>query len=163
RSLWAEIERVAGQLRRLGVRPRERVAVVLPNGPEMALAFLATSACATCAPLNPAFRAEEFEFYLRDLQARAVMVQAGLDTPPFHIHGLVGALLASLNRGASIAATPGFHGPSFFPWIDELQPTWYTAVPTMHQAILAQAAEHVEILARRQLRFIRSSSAALPP
>src|SRR5262249_54074542 len=82
--LWAELEKVTGHLRRLGVRPDERVAVVLPNGPEMALAFLATSACATCAPLNPAFRAEEFEFSIQDLQVRTLMVQAGLDTPARH-------------------------------------------------------------------------------
>ncbi len=44
-----------------------------------------------------------------------------------------------------------------------MKPTWYTAVPTMHQAILGLAARNREIIARGRLRFIRSSSASLPP
>jgi oxalate---CoA ligase len=44
-----------------------------------------------------------------------------------------------------------------------VRPTWYTAVPTMHQAILARAERNREIVARSRLRFIRSSSASLPP
>src|SRR5687767_11666207 len=39
-----------------------RVAVVIPNGPEMATAFISVASTATCAPLNPSYRAEEFEF-----------------------------------------------------------------------------------------------------
>jgi len=83
--------------------------------------------------------------------------------PLFHIHGLVAALLASLSAGGSIACTPGFEAQRFFPWVGELQPTWYTAVPTMHQAVVARAGEHAELIASRPFRFIRSSSAALPP
>jgi acyl-CoA synthetase (AMP-forming)/AMP-acid ligase II/thioesterase domain-containing protein len=82
--------------------------------------------------------------------------------PLFHIHGLVAALLASLTAGASVACTPGFHQLRFFEWLDELEPTWYTAVPTMHAAVLARAHEHAATLGRRRLRLIRSSSAALP-
>ena len=52
---------------------------------------------------------------------------------------------------------------TFFDWLDELEPTWYTAVPTMHQAVLARAATQPESVERHRLRFIRSSSAALPP
>ena len=83
--------------------------------------------------------------------------------PLFHIHGLIGATLASIVSGASVACTPGFDPTQFFAWVDELEPTWYTGVPTMHQAILAAAADHRDVVARRPLRFIRSSSAALPP
>jgi oxalate---CoA ligase len=79
--------------------------------------------------------------------------------PLFHIHGLVGALLSSLSAGASVVCTPGFHAPSFHGWLSELQPTWYTAVPTMHQAVLARAPADLE---RSTLRFVRSSSAPLP-
>jgi acyl-CoA synthetase (AMP-forming)/AMP-acid ligase II/thioesterase domain-containing protein len=82
--------------------------------------------------------------------------------PLFHIHGLVAALLASLTAGASVGCTPGFHQLRFLEWLDELDPTWYTAVPTMHAAILSRAQEHVATLGRRRLRLIRSSSAALP-
>jgi hypothetical protein len=82
--------------------------------------------------------------------------------PLFHIHGLVAALLASLRTGASVACAPGFHQLHFFEWVEELAPTWYTAVPTMHAAVLARTAEHAETVGRHRLRFIRSSSAALP-
>ena len=59
----------------------DRVALVLPSGPEMAVAFLAVASGATCAPLNPAYSANEFDFYLTDIHAKALIVQAGIDTP----------------------------------------------------------------------------------
>lgn len=59
--------------------------------------------------------------------------------------------------------TPGFNALKFFAWLDEAKPSWYTAVPTMHQAILARAERNKDSLARAGLRFIRSSSASLPP
>ena len=83
--------------------------------------------------------------------------------PLFHIHGLVGVLLASLRAGATVAATPGFQAMRFFKWLDELRPTWYSAVPTMHQAVLQRARRNLGRVARSRLRLIRSSSAALPP
>ena len=83
--------------------------------------------------------------------------------PLFHIHGLVGVLLASLHTGASVAATPGFHPMRFFRWLDAVRPTWYSAVPTMHQAILQRARRNPRSVARSRLRLVRSSSAALPP
>jgi acyl-CoA synthetase (AMP-forming)/AMP-acid ligase II len=221
----------------------------------MALSFVAIGAGATTAPLNPAYRAEEFEFYLSDLGAKALIVADGVDTPAtgvaeklgvpvvtltptpdkgagrfvldggaaaggagtlaepddvalvlhtsgttsrpkivpltqanlfasaghivdtlrltpadrclnvmplFHIHGLIAATLASLAAGASVHCTPGFSALSFFGWLDEVKPSWYTAVPTMHQAILARAARNPDSVKNAQLRFIRSSSAALP-
>ena len=82
--------------------------------------------------------------------------------PLFHIHGLVAALLASICAGASIACTPGFHQVRFFDWLDEFEPTWYTAVPTMHAAVLARSQERAEQVARHRLRLVRSSSAPLP-
>ncbi|MEN6603874.1 MAG: AMP-binding protein, partial [Bryobacteraceae bacterium] len=50
-----------------------------------------------------------------------------------------------------------------FGWLDEFAPPWYTAVPTMHQEILARAEANCEIVARRRLRFVRSCSASLAP
>jgi acyl-CoA synthetase (AMP-forming)/AMP-acid ligase II len=83
--------------------------------------------------------------------------------PLFHIHGLIGALLSSMYAGASVHCPPGFNALKFFGWLDEAKATWYSAVPTMHQTVLARAERNAEILARRKLRFIRSSSASLPP
>ncbi len=243
----------------VGVGRGDRVAIVLPNGPEMATAFLSIASGATTAPLNPAYRAEEFEFYLSDLDARALVILEGMDTPArtvaaalgipvlslvpdphgpaggfalrpehthhptpiapgfaerddialvlhtsgttarpkivplshrnittsannicrvlqlgpddvcmnimplFHIHGLIAATLSSLAAGGSVSCTPGFNALKFFQWLDEVRPTWYTAVPTMHQAILSRASRNIDSIRAGRLRFIRSSSASLPP
>ncbi len=244
---------VTGVLRAQGIGPEDRVAIVLPNGPEAATAFLTLACAAATAPLNPAYREEELDFYLDDLRAKAVVVTAeeqgpavrvaelrGMailrlavpdggeagrftlgDAPPveprpiaeatalllhtsgttsrpklvplshanlvasarhigrtlslhpadrclnimplFHIHGLVAAVLASLAAGGSVFCTPGFNALRFFAWLEEAKPSWYTAVPTMHQAILARAERNPESVARAELRLIRSSSASLPP
>jgi acyl-CoA synthetase (AMP-forming)/AMP-acid ligase II/acyl carrier protein len=81
--------------------------------------------------------------------------------PLFHIHGLVGGLLSSLAAGASFAAISNFDSNYFFDWMKELKPTWYTAVPTIHQAILRCARDRAETIRESRLRFIRSSSAPL--
>jgi acyl-CoA synthetase (AMP-forming)/AMP-acid ligase II len=245
--------RTVAALNGRGIGRRDRVAIVLPNGPDMASAFLAIGAGAATAPLNPAYRADEFDFYLRDLEPKALVVQAGAETPAreaarklgvavielvpdpaaaglfrldipagsaapvfsgpdddalllhtsgttsrpklvplsqrnilasakhiggtlalapadrclnimplFHIHGLIGAVLSTIAAGGSVFCTPGFNALKFFAWLEESRPTWYSAVPTMHQAILARAERNLEILERRKLRFIRSSSASLP-
>lgn len=254
--LLQQVQSTVRSLAHAGLAPGDRVALVLPNGPEMAVAFLAVAAGATCAPLNPAYTADEFDFYLADLKARAVVIAADEDTPAravalarglpvldlaptaeaeagtfllhgtgdkilrepcyaspsdtalvlhtsgttsrpkivplthanlcssatsitktlaltprdrclnvmplFHIHGLIGALLASLAAGGSVVCTRGFVRDKFFAWLDESHPTWYTAAPAIHQAVLSAAADNGEVIARRRLRFIRSSSAALP-
>jgi acyl-CoA synthetase (AMP-forming)/AMP-acid ligase II len=83
--------------------------------------------------------------------------------PLFHIHGLVAGLLASMSVGAEVSCSPGFNALKFFGWMGETHPTWYTAVPTMHQAILTRAARSLEIIRANPLRLIRSSSSAMPP
>ena len=249
-------------LNQLGYGRGDAIAIVLPNGPEMATAFLAVASAGVSAPLNPAYVDDEFEFYLSDLQAKALIVEAGSDSPAvevarklgvpivelvadkagpagaftlrgpdgaevvpapgatpdfaqpddvglilhtsgttsrpkqvplrqrnlaasarhigqtlnlsasdrcmnimplFHIHGLIAATLSSLAAGGSVFCTPGFNALRFFAQLDEAHPTWYSAVPTMHQAILTRADRNAESIARNPLRFIRSSSASLPP
>jgi acyl-CoA synthetase (AMP-forming)/AMP-acid ligase II len=83
--------------------------------------------------------------------------------PLFHIHGLIAAVLSTLGAGASVSCTPGFNALKFFGWLADVNPTWYTAVPTMHQAILSRASRNQEIIDKCRLRLIRSSSASLPP
>ncbi|HET9596509.1 MAG TPA: AMP-binding protein, partial [Anaeromyxobacteraceae bacterium] len=80
-GLSALAERTVEQLNALGIGRGDRVATVLGNGPEAAAAFLCVAAGATAAPLNPAYRADEFRFYLEDLRARALVVEAGVDSP----------------------------------------------------------------------------------
>ncbi len=81
--------------------------------------------------------------------------------PLFHGHGLTATVLASLGAGASVVCTPGLDVKSFSGWLTDFRPTWYSAVPTMHQAILAQPPHDRERLANARLRFVRSSSAPL--
>ena len=83
--------------------------------------------------------------------------------PLFHIHGLMAAVLATLAAGSSVVCTPGFNALRFFAWLEKVRPSWYTAVPTMHQAVLTRAGRNRDILDRLSLRFIRSSSSSLPP
>ena len=68
-------------LRGAGIAASDRVAIVLPNGPEMAAAFVTVAQSATTAPLNPAYKEDEFAFYLEDLKARAIIVEAGYTGP----------------------------------------------------------------------------------
>src|SRR6266540_7387491 len=72
-ELRSQVDHLAGQLSALGIGAGERVAIVLPNGPAAGILFLAVSACASAAPLNQAYREEEFRFYLDDLGAKALI------------------------------------------------------------------------------------------
>jgi len=69
-GLRGQVEKTGIALHDLGVGRNDPVAIVLPNGPEMASAFVSIAASATAAPLNPGYRENELEFYLGDLQAR---------------------------------------------------------------------------------------------
>ena len=258
RALRALVSDVGRTLSSRGIGAKDRVAIVLDNGPEMAAAFLSVAAGATAAPLNPGYRADEFEFYLTDLRAKLLIVGkdkesasvavaeklgvpiarlvahpakgagtftldfAGAPTsdvrrptsviaadtalvlhtsgttsrpkivplshanvcasarnvaaslelthkdrglvimPLFHIHGLIAALLAPLSVGGEVCCSTGFNALKFFAWLGETRPTWYSGVPTMHQAILTRVANNKDAVASHRLRFIRSSSSALP-
>ncbi len=263
-ELRALVDRTLAALNGMGIGRNDRLAIVLPNGPEMAACFVAAACGVATAPLNPAYRAEEFEFYLADLKAKALVVEQGSTSPAvevaarlgvrivelcvaegapagdfsleasgagsvaaasvpadkagwsqasdvgmvlhtsgttsrpkivplsvgnlaasarnirttlqftpadrglnimplFHIHGLIAGVLAPISAGSEVFCTPGFNALKFFAWMDEARPTWYTAVPTMHQAILQRAKGNTEVIARHPLRFLRSSSSSIPP
>lgn len=76
-DLADQMARTRRALRSFGMGPTDRVAVVLPDGPEAAVTFLSIASCAAVAPLNPAYRSAEFALYLKDLRARAVVIPAG--------------------------------------------------------------------------------------
>ena len=256
-ALTQLIANTTSALNAMGIGRGDRVGIVLPNCPEMATAFVAVASACTAAPLNMAYRADEFEFYLSDLKAKALIVAVGSDTPAiaiaaklgvaviyltalpehgagnfelasslaglaispgpaqaddvalilhtsgttsrpkivplshrnvcasarnisatlrltaadrelhvmplFHIHGLIAGVLAPMAVGSQIFCTPGFNALKFFSWMKECKPTWYTAVPTMHQTILARAANNMDVIEANPLRFIRSSSSSMPP
>ena len=70
-----------GQLKSLQVAGDDRVAIVLPNGPAMASAFVCLSPWCATAPLNPAYKTDEYEFYLNDLDAKILLVETGSTSP----------------------------------------------------------------------------------
>ena len=82
--------------------------------------------------------------------------------PLFHIHGIVAGVLSSLSAGSTIICAPQFDALRFLRWVQQTQPTWFTAVPSIHQSVLALARSHRKLLAEAPLRFIRSCSAPLP-
>ena len=260
---YAKLRELAGHtvsaLNAIGIGRGDRVAIVLPNSPETLAAFLTIAAGASTAPLNPAYRHDEYAYYLSDLNAKALVVRADggeegrlaraaaeghgipvlelvadddgpagsfclkggtpgaadrpgfaesgdealvLHTsgttsrpkivpllqknvsasarnirevlqlsdrdiclsimPLFHIHGLIAGTLAPLSAGGQVTVPGPFNALSMLRWLTESGATWYTGVPTMHQALLDRALKRPEAAQGLGLRFIRSSSASLP-
>jgi acyl-CoA synthetase (AMP-forming)/AMP-acid ligase II/acyl carrier protein len=82
--------------------------------------------------------------------------------PLFHGHGLISGLLAALTVGSSVVCTSGFDVTAFFACLTEFRPTWYTAVPAIHRALLLAAGPHKQAARRSSLRLVRSASSTLP-
>src|SRR5205085_5862189 len=103
-ALRKQVAEIIAALSERGVGAGDRVAIVLDNGPEMAAAFLCIGSGATAAPLNPTYRAEEFEFYLSDLGAKLLVVAEGKDSPAIGVAQKLGVPIARLaahpERGA---------------------------------------------------------------
>lgn len=95
-DLRALIIKTIKTLNGYGIGRNDRVAIVLKNGPEMASSFMAVACGTTSAPLNPAYRADEFEFYLSDLKAKALIVEAGSDTPAIAVAEKLGVTVIDL-------------------------------------------------------------------
>lgn len=83
--------------------------------------------------------------------------------PLFHIHGISASLNATLASGGTVVCPAGFDALHFWPIVDAFKPTWYSAVPTMHQMLLARADHNTAVIKANRFRFARSSSAPLPP
>ena len=83
--------------------------------------------------------------------------------PLFHIHGLIAILCSSIFSGASVYASDGFNALKFLDVAKKEKISWYSGVPTMHQGILMRAKKNIKLAENLSLRFIRSSSASLPP
>ena len=256
-SLRSQIHDLAQQLRLMGLGRGDRAAIVLPNSIEAIVCFLAVAATATAAPLNQAYKRDEFEFYLEDINAKVLITseQSGQDArtvappsvmqitaslsadglvsltssgksegkrsgevpgpedtalvlhtsgttsrpkrvplahgnltisaqntvntyqlspedvslcvmPLFHVHGLVASTLATFLSGGTVVVPPGFNALNFWPVARDHRATWFSAVPSMHQALLSRAQRRKSEDAGQAnytgLRFIRSCSAALP-
>jgi acyl-CoA synthetase (AMP-forming)/AMP-acid ligase II len=228
--LHTQIRYVRSVLQTVGVERNDRVAVLLPMGPDAALACLGVASVSACAPLDPRCHADELRTYLSELRAKAVIVPAGLEspvialareigiavlklapvaggeagvflfdghdgsrdlidpltelddlafvlrtsgttgrskfvpltnanvvatahrvqasfelsandrylnvTPLFYSQGML-LTLSSLGAGGSVVCAPEFSAALFFDCVEEFHPTWYSAAPAIHQAILA--------------------------
>ena len=133
-----------------------------PGDVSMLLHTSGTTSRPKIVPLTQANLAASARHIRDTLQFTAA--DCGLNIMPlFHIHGLIAGVLAPLAAGSQVFCTPGFNALKFFAWMDEARPTWYTAVPTMHQAILTRAGKNLDVIARHPLRFLRSSSSSIPP
>ena len=253
KNLKIFIDNISKQLSGNGITNKDRAAIVLPNGPTMATSFLGISSYMSAAPLNPSYKSEEYEFYLKDLNPKILIVEKNSKNPSieiakklnieicelkihkdqpeglfnlfenkndyslpdendealvlhtsgttsrpkivplsnnniysssenisksldltdkdhclnimplFHIHGLIAVLATSMKVGASICASSGFNALKFLDLAKSEKITWYSGVPTMHQAILLRANKSGDVAKKLNLRLIRSSSASLPP
>jgi acyl-CoA synthetase (AMP-forming)/AMP-acid ligase II len=250
-ALRRQVDAVAEALAASGVRRGDRVGIALPNGLQAIVSFLAASMAGTAAPLNPAYKEDEFRFYLEDTKARVLIlppagavearraagsavevlsvevddlgtvglsgVSSGLPVVPatvddvalilhtsgstgrpkrvplshanlsisarnvarsyaltaddvslcvmplFHVHGLVASTLATLATGGTVVVPEKFNPLSFWRVARDHGVTWYSAVPTLHQLLLARAEPGSPPVGSEKLRFIRSCSAPLSP
>lgn len=79
--LHQHIETIGCALRSIGIGAADRVVVMLPNGPELAVAIVSVASHAACAVVNTAYAAEELERYFAELKPRALIVPAGVASP----------------------------------------------------------------------------------
>ena len=80
-DLKKHVFNISGQLSNKGILNSDRAVIVLPNGPEMATSFLAVSSYMSAAPLNPSYKLNEYEFYLKDLMPKIVIVEKDSTNP----------------------------------------------------------------------------------
>jgi len=102
--LYQHFEEMERRLPTMGIGRHDRIAIVLPNGPELAVAILTVAASAACVPLNPAYGADELERYFADLHPRALIVQAGCDCPSCRVALSQGIRVIELSTAAGLKA-----------------------------------------------------------
>ena len=253
-TLRSQVNSIGKQLRSMGVKRTDRVAIVIPNSAETIITFLGVAAAATAAPLNPAYKPDEFKFYLEDTDAVAIITMAGESStvhdvasdntihielevkpdntvtlsndksngsssdsydpgsedvalvlhtsgttsrpkmvplthanlarsvdniintynlvsedialcvmPLFHVHGLIASTLSTFASGGTVSVPPKFNVLNFLRITEQEKFTWYTAVPSIHQTLLARAKGRENAYRLPDLKFIRSCSSSLAP
>ena len=114
-SLRRQVLDLGGQLRAMGIERGDRVAIVLPNGIETIVSFLAVASVATAAPLNPSYKESEFKFYLGDTAAKALITsdQAGKEARDVTSEAVLQLHAAMDSEGwVSLSPTAGPDGES---------------------------------------------------
>ncbi|MGV8125149.1 MAG: AMP-binding protein [Candidatus Xenobiia bacterium LiM19] len=255
-ALHMQMQYVAQKIRSLGIGVQDRIALMVPDGPEMAVALLSLASASACVPLNCHLKEGECERYFKEVGVKALIVQKGLDSPGLisaqknevriitlvplpedeaglfrleggeecscgqvnfpqvndtalilstsgttskpkiipisqniicasvktivsrahlspgdrclnpmplhHLYGIQTGVFSSIFSGGSVVCPGGFEPHSFFEWLEEFHPTWFTAVTPMLQSLLSIASSHDEMIRRNPLRFIRSGAVAVP-
>ena len=111
-ALYAQVLQTGASMRRLGLSSKDRVALVLENGPEAAVAFCGVAAGLGAAPLNPNYQAEEFDFFLGDLQPQAVVLPLRVPSAARDVAATRGILVIDLEPlPAEAAGAIRLHGP----------------------------------------------------
>ncbi len=82
--------------------------------------------------------------------------------PLFHIHGIICTMLAPLLSGGSIQLIDPVTPDALLDALDRGEATWCTAVPTIYQSVATTLTTGRRAVPRHRLRFVRSSSAAMP-
>lgn len=255
RMLFETAKATTAVLRAIGMDHRNRIAVVLPNGPELATALISVASGAVCVPLNIKLSDDDWHRHLLELRVDGLLTISGaaptavraahelrievleahslqevrtgaigstgmigsghlddmpaLDEDAFvlptsgtsawpksvplthanichsmrntgtsldlsdrdvllcplplhHAHGLISGLMATLGAGAGVVVMRSFSADAFFELMQRYKPTWYTAVPAIHQAIVEAADAQKDVIQDHTLRLIRSASSTLP-
>jgi acyl-CoA synthetase (AMP-forming)/AMP-acid ligase II/acyl carrier protein len=256
-GLWIQANDVVRMLRGIGLGRSDRIAVVLPGGPEAAVAMITVAAGAVCVPLNPGFTYDEYQRYFGELRLAALLTTLDLNSasrraaqtldipvvelsprlhypagtfsiaspaprpaiehefasstddayllltsgstswpktvplthasvclsasnvcdalalesrdrllsvlPLYHGHGLISGVLTALTSGSSVVCMSAFDVTAFFGCLTEFRPTWYTAVPAIHRALLSAPAAVRKDARASSLRLVRSASTSLAP
>ncbi|MCC6367080.1 MAG: AMP-binding protein [Bryobacterales bacterium] len=84
-------------------------------------------------------------------------------SPLFHSLGLTGGLLMSAVSGGAVIAAPRFHPDLFYEWMDFFEPTWFSAVPSVLESLLAASGRYQHVLDRSRIRFLRTAAAPMNP
>jgi acyl-CoA synthetase (AMP-forming)/AMP-acid ligase II len=254
-ALLCQVERTGAELAAMGLGRGSRVALALPNGPELAAAIVSTMSWSTCAPLNPAYDEDLCRYLLEKMRAAALVVGESPEPPAAHAARSLGIPIVrllfardepagtfrlsadisddavtveragsedcvlmlhtsgttakpklvpltqcsqleaflyraeflrlrpedrclclaplftasgirrnigpALAAGSSVVCTPGFETNEFFTWLETFRPTYYTAPPTVHRAVLG-VLEHRSEALHHSLRYVLATSASLP-
>ncbi len=160
--IWQPRVDSGGDVRLPELPPASRTSIEAPNPADIGL-FAYTSGTTggpKCVPLTHG----NVLWSSRNIAAHYDLTSADCSLvvlPLFHGHGLIGATLSTLASGGSVIVPPRFSASEFWKLFREHRATWYSAVPTIHQVLLARSDS--DGAPHSGPRFIRSCSAPLAP
>lgn len=83
--------------------------------------------------------------------------------PLFHVGGIIRNLFAPIMAGGSTICCPAFDANLFWDVVEDLQPTWYYASPSMHSVILEEGRNRPVALKNSKIRLICNAAGGLLP